>query len=160
MKPHYYPIARSGAGILSTMARPHGDHWLRPCLQLLAQGGVTAIVSMLTPGEEAQLGLAAEASTAADLGLEYLSVPIHDFAVPTDDLAEASAWIRAHLESGGHVVVHCKGGIGRSAMMAGAVLVDEGVPPDEAWQRIAEARGLAVPDTESQRDWLANRHRT
>jgi hypothetical protein len=44
-------------------------------------------------------------------------------------------------------------GIGRSSLLAAAVLVEDGVDPDEAWDLIS-ARGYAVPDTEEQRIWL------
>ena len=51
-------------------------------------------------------------------------------------------------------MIHCRAGIGRSSLLAAAVLRVEGRTADEAWQRITEARGLPVPDTDEQRDFL------
>ena len=58
------------------------------------------------------------------------------------------------LTAGRHVVIHCRAGIGRASLVAGALLVAEGLEPERAWQRLAAARGLPVPDTDQQRQWL------
>ena len=50
------------------------------------------------------------------------------------------------------MLIHCRQGIGRSSLLAAAVL--EASSLDEAWRRIAEARGRSVPDTPEQRAWL------
>ncbi len=55
-----------------------------------------------------------------------------------------------HLEAGAGVAIHCRAGIGRSSCLAAAVLVLDGLEPDEARARITEARGLQVPDTPGQ----------
>ncbi|MFJ9448299.1 hypothetical protein ACIRRH_41785 [Kitasatospora sp. NPDC101235] len=57
------------------------------------------------------------------------------------------------LQGGAHVVTHCRAGIGRSSLLAAALLVLNGVDPDTAWKHIERARGLAVPDTAEQREW-------
>jgi hypothetical protein len=43
-----------------------------------------------------------------------------------------------------------------ASVLAAAVLVEEGLDPDDAWRRIAEARGRPVPDTEEQRAFVAS----
>jgi len=140
------------------MARPGGAQALRNDLASLVSIGVDGLVSMLPPDEASRLGLGHEATIAADLGLEFRSVPVVDFGVPDDDLADASAWIRALLSTDAHVVVHCHGGIGRSSMLAAAVLVDDGFDADAAWAAIGDARGRPVPDNEAQRVWLGARY--
>lgn len=57
------------------------------------------------------------------------------------------------IRAGLAVAVHCRAGIGRSAMIAAAVLVTLGAEESDAWARIQEARGCAVPDTARQREW-------
>jgi protein-tyrosine phosphatase len=54
------------------------------------------------------------------------------------------------------VAVHCYGGIGRSPLVAAAVLVRSGRSAQAAWQLVGRARGLRVPDTDDQRDWLSS----
>jgi protein-tyrosine phosphatase len=52
------------------------------------------------------------------------------------------------------VAVHCWGGVGRSSLIAAAVLVGRGTDAEQAWARIAEARGVPVPETDEQRAWV------
>jgi protein-tyrosine phosphatase len=59
------------------------------------------------------------------------------------------------LRTGKAVAVHCRAGIGRSALIAACVLVRSGYDVDGAFDTIAKARGMAVPDTQAQHDWVA-----
>jgi protein-tyrosine phosphatase len=52
------------------------------------------------------------------------------------------------------VLVHCRQGIGRAALIAASVLAENGESPDAAFARIQQARGRPVPDTEEQRNWV------
>jgi hypothetical protein len=47
---------------------------------------------------------------------------------------------------------HCAA---RASLLAAALLVLEGVDPDQAWRRLTRAPGLRVPDTDEQRRWIA-----
>ncbi|HCK74572.1 MAG TPA: hypothetical protein DHW19_06365 [Acidimicrobiaceae bacterium] len=53
------------------------------------------------------------------------------------------------------MVVHCRGGIGRSSTIAAAILTQLGVAPEDAMSRITAARGITVPETSAQRMWVA-----
>ncbi|WP_367133866.1 methyltransferase domain-containing protein [Saccharothrix sp. HUAS TT1] len=136
-------------GALSTMGHPHGlAH-----IDRLAAAGVDVIVCALTEAELAELDLADEAEAARNAGIAFHWLPIPDFGVPpthTPDLTPALADLRA----GRHVLVHCWAGIGRSSLIAGALLVLDGASPEAAWQAIAAARGRDVPETAEQRAWL------
>jgi protein-tyrosine phosphatase len=57
-------------------------------------------------------------------------------------------------ERGNAVAVHCRAGIGRSSLIAACVLVLLGFAPGMAFDLIGKARGVKVPDTEEQRDWV------
>jgi protein-tyrosine phosphatase len=52
------------------------------------------------------------------------------------------------------MAVHCRQGIGRSGMIAAAVPVKHGSAPDDSIRPIRDARGLPVPETPEQRDWV------
>ncbi|MEM6884289.1 MAG: protein-tyrosine phosphatase family protein, partial [Verrucomicrobiota bacterium] len=52
------------------------------------------------------------------------------------------------------VVAHCRAGIGRSSLCAAALLSHFGISGDESLKLIANARGLSIPDTQEQRDFI------
>jgi protein-tyrosine phosphatase len=58
------------------------------------------------------------------------------------------------LAEGKAVGVHCRAGIGRSSLIAAALLIQNGVSPETAFLTIQEARGCPVPDTVEQRNWV------
>ncbi|PSL55341.1 methyltransferase family protein [Saccharothrix carnea] len=135
-------------GVLSTMGHPYSlEH-----IAELGAAGVDTIVCALTETELAELDLTDAPEAARDAGITFHWVPIPDFGVPATipELDDALAEMRA----GRHVLVHCWGGIGRSSLLAGALLVLDGASPEAAWQAIAEARGRDVPETDEQRAWL------
>jgi len=151
---HWIPL--SVAGRLAMMARPEGGDALAPSVDGLATGGVTSLVSLLSSEEVEALQLTQEAARCADQGLAFHRLPIGDFGVPSD---EDSFWTLAEtlstdLRAGATVVIHCRAGIGRSSLLAAAVLIAGGRAAAEVFPAIAEARGVRVPETEAQRDWL------
>jgi protein-tyrosine phosphatase len=97
-----------------------------------------------------------EAGLSRTHGLRFLSLPIEDRGVP-NSLSEAAgvvATVNDMLARGMNVAIHCRQGIGRSGMIAAAVLTASGLSPELALNRVSEARGLTVPETEQQRAWL------
>ena len=143
------------SGRLAVMSRPSGGDALVRALQGLRRKGIDALVCALTEGERDLLGLAAEPELARDAGLAFIDFPIADFSVPDDDdLAELAAKLAVRLRSGDYVVVHCRGGIGRSGTVAAAALIALGATAEQAMELVSEARGVPAPETESQRALL------
>ena len=155
MRLDLYEIPTGGFGRLATMARPAGDAWLPDEMSELARVGVTDLVSHLGEYEAFALGLAEEANAAAAAGLRFHWFPIADGAVP--EQPEFDAFIDTlvpRVREGGFLVVHCRGGIGRSSITAAAILVRLGMTPGDAIKSIANARGFPVPDTMEQYDFV------
>jgi protein-tyrosine phosphatase len=150
-----YTVARELPGTLSTMPAPAGGDDLAGSIAELAEDGVDVLVSLLPPDQAAGLGLAAEEAAATRAGLAFRAFPIPDFGVPERAAAEAFLELVAgDLDQGKHVAVHCWGGVGRSSLIAAALLVARGTDAEEAWAQIAAARGVAVPETDEQRTWV------
>jgi len=118
----------------------------------LVDAGVTLFLDLTHPGElEPYAWLVGPPS-------RYLNLPITDFSVPTrDGLVATLDEIDAELDAGGIVYVHCWAGCGRTGVVVGSWLVRHGANPNDALQRIADARGLGCPQTLEQRlvvlDW-------
>ncbi len=155
MRLDLYEIATGGFGRLATMARPAGDAWLSEEMAELARAGVTDLVSHLGEYEAFALGLADEATAARAAGLRFHWFPIADGALPRQPKFNAFIdTLVPVVEHGGFLVVHCRGGIGRSSITAAAILIRLGSAPADAIRAIAAARGFPVPDTMEQYDFV------
>jgi protein-tyrosine phosphatase len=61
---------------------------------------------------------------------------------------------QAAVSQGKATAIHCRAGIGRASVVAACTLVCLGTKPDDAFDLIAKARGIGVPDTDGQRAWV------
>ncbi len=150
-----YTIDAPVAGALSTMAHPRGGEWLDDEVGDLRAAGVDVLVSLQTPPERYDLGLTDEGEAAIRAGLIFRELAIPDMDVPGQrEAVPLVTELLADLRAGRHVVVHCRAGIGRSSLVAGAVLIALGSGPAEACEAISAVRGFPVPETPLQRGWL------
>lgn len=115
-------------------ARPRGGDWLEDDLSSWKRSGADSVLSLLTPEEEKDLDLRQEGGEAK-----------------WSDVLEK---VMRTLSEGKNVVVHCQQGIGRSGLVAACVLVRKGVSPGAAVEMVSAARGVSVPETTEQRDWI------
>lgn len=111
------------------------------------------LVSLLEPHEYKALGITTLASAADEVGIDVMQLPILDVSVPTsmDPCQVTVAAIVRALEAGRIVVVHCRGGLGRSGLVAACCLVACGAESDTAIARVREARPGAVETSEQER---------
>ena len=79
----------------------------------------------------------------------YIYFPIFDEGLPNPSKLKAIAQLGAALIRDGHVVLsHCGMGFNRSALMAGLILTELGMPGHEAVKRLRERRpGALFNDT-------------
>jgi protein-tyrosine phosphatase len=156
MNPKLYWIKGPWPGKLAISARPRGGDWLEDEISGWRTAGVDVVLSLLTPQENKELELGTEADLAQAGGLRFLSLPVEDRGVPSswDDAFRAVEKVGEMLRQGRNVAVHCRQGIGRSGMIAAAVLVKHGKTPDDALKLISDVRGVPVPETPEQREWV------
>jgi predicted protein tyrosine phosphatase len=89
-------------------------------------------------------------------GILFLHLPTPDnCAVAPQMLRDGVAWVGAALDGGGRALIHCQHGIGRSALLALAVLVSQGVPPLQALERAKAVRRIVSPSPEQLRAFIA-----
>jgi protein-tyrosine phosphatase len=88
--------------------------------------------------------------------MDFTSFPIPDRQVPRSEakLSEVLEGVTRALSSGKNVLVHCRQGIGRSGLVAGCLFVKNGMSPGAAVDSVSAARGVPVPETAEQRDWI------
>jgi hypothetical protein len=143
-------------GRLVIMARPRAEDWLDDEISGWRAEGIEIVVSLLEREEVSELGLQREADLCQEQGMEFVSFPIPDRGVP-ESLHDTIALVReiaTKIGKGRAVAVHCRAGIGRSSLIAACALVYSGSAPETAFEMIGEARGVGVPDTEGQREWV------
>ncbi len=138
------------------MPRPRGGDWLADEIKSLATQRVDVVVSLLTQGEMLELELTEEGKLCASNGIEFMSFPINDRDVPPLDsrLKDFIRSLRDRVSEGKSVVIHCRAGIGRSAIIAACLMVSSSNSVEMVMSSLAYARGLLVPDTDEQLDWV------
>jgi len=149
-------------GRLAISSRPRGGEWLDDEIRGWRQSKLDMIVSLLAADEVTELELTQEAELCRVHGLRFLSFPIVDRGVPLSRTATFDFAQKLHdaLVSGKNVLIHCRQGIGRAALIAACVLVLSGVDPENAFREISSARGVSVPETPEQRKWVDEFART
>lgn len=112
--------------------------------------GARALVTLNEASELAALAVGGGAleREAGRLGLDWLHLPIPDAGVPDAGFeaswGRAGVWLRDQLRRGRDLVVHCKGGLGRTGMVAARLLVELGEAPEAAIARVRAARPGAI----------------
>jgi len=116
------------------------------------------LVSLMEPHEYDMLGIAGLFDSCAECGIEVVHFPIPDLCAPPPDAMERFAdLVSAILDSvraGKTVVIHCRGGIGRTGTVAACCLVALGYGANEAIERVRAVRPGSVEMPE-QEDWVA-----
>jgi len=155
MLPTTYKVIEIEKGTLSVMAKPVPGEWIEEEFSGLKRLGIDKIVSLLESFEQYDVGLEKEEVLCIKNGMEYSSFPIPDRGLPnTLQAKKFSKELYTEICNGKHIVIHCRAGIGRTGIIAGAVIVNTGITALEAFTLISEARGVQVPDTEEQENWL------
>jgi len=151
-----YRIKGPWRGQLAIVPRPRGGEWLEDEVRAWKDDGVDLVVSLLTVDELEELDLTHEADLSRANGLQFCEFPIPDLGVPYSLAAaqEVIDKLNASLAAGKKVAIHCRQGIGRSGLIATSLLVVAGVDPETAFREVSAARGLPVPETSEQSDWV------
>jgi protein-tyrosine phosphatase len=144
------------AGRLAILPRPRGGDWMEDETRAWSRAGIDTVVSLLEPDETADLDLGNEEWACQAAGIRFVSLPIPDRGLPGSRIpvSALAADLAGSIMAGQRVGVHCRQGVGRSAVVAACILIALGVDPAVALSRIATARGLPVPETPDQRQWV------
>lgn len=142
--------------------RGFGDGvWQRDLDQDLARlrdaFGTDVLVSLMRDHEYEMLRIADLQERATARGIRVRRFAITDVSAPAEADREAfDALIdelHGDLQDGRTVTVHCRGGLGRSGLVAACVLVRGGVAPDDAVARVRAHREGAI-ETSEQEDYV------
>lgn len=151
-----YWVSGPWKGRLALAARPRGGDWLENDIADWKRADIQSILSLLTTEENQELNLRDEGREVQRQGLVFSSFPIPDLQVPRSEakLAAVLDNVSGNLSAGKNVLIHCRQGIGRTGLVAACLLVKSGMSPGAAVDAVSAARGMSVPETPEQRDWI------
>jgi len=139
-----------------------GPHWRDVDLDAarLRDGGIEALFLLV---EDVELGwcLVPDLPEAlAATGVQLIRFPIRDPHTPTPaqdpDFRVTIADLVARLGAGDRIAVACRGGVDRSGMAAACILVEAGLDPEAAIERVHQGRKGSLKYRDQQeyvRDW-------
>ena len=97
-------------------------------------------------------------------GMAWAHLPIPDQGVPGSAFSVAWPNVReellSHLTPGGRVVLHCRGGLGRTGLLAAVLLIEAGMARDDAIRAVRSVRPRSIETVEQAcfvRDWPARK---
>ena len=153
----------AGAGCIGMTLSPgkkgpsnFGGRWDRDLdsdLGVITAWRPTVVVTLIEADEFHLLQTPRLGERIREAGLEWRHLPIRDLQAP--DARFEKAWTFAGAEfrdllvRGGRVLLHCRGGLGRTGLVASRLLAELGEDPKSALQKVRAARQGAV-ETEPQ----------
>lgn len=153
---HAFSVA---GGILAIAPLPGGDGDYSGDLDHFHGWAPALVISLTTDVEMLAAGAQDLGAHLQDQGTRWAHLPVPDFGAP--DAAFNECWTRVStgalraLTGGGRVLVQCRGGCGRSGMVALRLMIEAGEAPDEALARLRAVRPCAV-ETDDQMTWAVS----
>ncbi|WP_354622791.1 dual specificity protein phosphatase family protein [Psychromonas sp. MME2] len=112
--------------------------------QLKTKEKVDALITLMTSEELLKNQLVELGGSVKELGISWFHLPITDDHAPSDDFLTlwetAGPAIHRLLEQGKRVAIHCKGGTGRTGLVAAQILVERGENLEKVMTRIKKRR--------------------
>jgi predicted protein tyrosine phosphatase len=156
---HALPLA---GGILAIAPMPGGSGDYGADLAHMREWQPALVISLTTRVEMIESGSERLGQDMQERGARWVHLPIRDFGTPDREVEtrwrEVSAVALKALSGGGRVLIHCKGGCGRSGMIALRLMIEAGETAGPALKRLRTLRPCAI-ETEAQMDWALRRRK-
>ncbi|EAR08072.1 tyrosine-protein phosphatase [Reinekea blandensis] len=154
------PLPTGGAFVFTPCPGTRGEA-LPDALSRLKHTGASTLITMLSNEELDHLGVPDLGKVAADEGFHWVQLPIEDDCAPEAPFEQAFAQhgeaLLQRLTAGETLVIHCRGGTGRTGLMAAILLLNAGMDGAEVQSRIQSVRPKALT-IDTQTTWLKARY--
>lgn len=121
-------------------------------LDAIRDWGAAAVVTLLEPKEILLLRVEHLGEEVRRRGMLWLHLPIADVSTPDEGFERnwvlAGDALRTLLRNGRDVLVHCRGGLGRAGTIAARLLIELGMEPPTAIDRVRAVRPGAIETPE------------
>jgi protein-tyrosine phosphatase len=105
---------------------------LKDSLGELKNAGATVVITLMPEPEMRSNSVARLPETCAQLGLTWIHIPVEDEGAPNNEFTvrwqQAGPKIHQRLDNNENIVIHCKGGSGRTGVLAAQILMERGAP--------------------------------
>ena len=116
----------------------------------------TTIVSLTPKKEMEDLGASDFVSMIAKERISWVHFPIKDFSIVGQQQEvlweKISKNISLQINNGNRILVHCRGGCGRTGMVVLRFMIEFGEDPEKALERLRVVRPCAI-ETLAQENW-------
>ena len=126
-------------------------------LDTIKTWGASALVTLMEDHEFKEMSVTELPDKARFFGIAWYYLPIKDVCAP--GYAFIRKWktfgpqLRQVLKDGGRILIHCRGGLGRTGTVAAQLLVELGMKPKEAISKVRKARPGAI-ETRDQESYV------
>ena len=124
------------------------DRDLEDDLRVIRNWGASMIISLIEPHEFSLLQVPEFGESAARVGISWIHLPIRDVHVPDDRFESGWSAVRPEvhhrIRTGERILIHCRGGLGRTGLVAARILVERGCVPRDAIHRVRAVRPGAI----------------
>lgn len=130
-------------------------------LDAIRDWGASAVITLLESRELERLQVPSLGEEVRTHHMDWFHLPIRDASAPGTTFenrwALVGPQVRARLQAGFDVLVHCKGGLGRAGTIAARLLVELGVAPEDAIRMVRAVRPGAIETAAQERHVEAQR---
>ena len=141
----------------------YGAPWERDLdldMEAIKSWGADAVLSLIEDHEFEMLRVKDLGKAVEERGIKWFHFPVRDVSVPTpqamENWREISPKLHRIIESGGRIVIHCRGGLGRAGTIAALLLTERGWLLRQAICDIRAVRKGTI-ETIGQELWLTRR---
>jgi ADP-ribosyl-[dinitrogen reductase] hydrolase len=135
------------------------DRDLNLDLDAIRDWGAAAVVTFLDAKEFTSLRVERLGEEVTRRNMAWFHLPIVDGSTPDEQFERqwesAGDELRSILRGGGDVLVHCRGGLGRAGTIATRLLIELGMEPAIAMERVRSKRPGAI-ETPAQENYVLN----
>lgn len=124
------------------------DTSVAEALDVLKEAGASALLTLMPTQELSQNDVENLPGQCQQRGIEWFHLPVEDDQAPGEPFKAAwdanRARIRQLLTDGKNIAIHCKGGSGRTGLIAAQLLIECGVPFHQAVRDVQVLRPRAI----------------
>jgi protein-tyrosine phosphatase len=141
-------VNAEGGKLLMTPCPGVKETGVEESLKQLQQSGAQAVLTLMSNSELDKNGVADLGDRCQAAGLKWYHCPVPDDRAPesefVDAWANASGEVHSLLNQGAGIAIHCKGGSGRTGLIAAQILLERGWPLDKVRTEVNALRPKAL----------------